>query len=282
MPEPAVYRTRQELFDAREAMTGPVAVVMTLGALHGAHRSLMRAASRWAGSDGHVLVTIFVNPLQFGAGEDFDKYPRTLGADLAVCAKEGVDGVFAPSGGEMYPNGAPVVTVNPGPLGTELEGQARPTHFAGVLTVVSKLLNLTRPDFAIFGEKDYQQLTLIRQMVADLNMPYEIVAAPTVRDDDGLAMSSRNAYLSLEQRELALALHRSLIAGKAAAPGGPEAVLKAACATLGTAARGIDVDYVELRGADLSPDVTSGRARLLVAARVGVTRLIDNVAIDLA
>src|SRR5690606_37791952 len=163
------------------------------------HVALMRAARDSVGSGGLVLVTIFVSPLQFGPGEDFDRYPRTFDADLDVCRAEGVDIVFAPDRQERYPDGEPQVTVDPCPLAAELEGAVRPTHFAGVLTVVAKLLNLTVPRYAMFGEKDYQQLVLVRRMVADLDMPYRIVGVPTVRDPDGLALSSRNVYLSAEE-----------------------------------------------------------------------------------
>ena len=253
------------------------AVVMTLGAMHEGHLSLIRLAREQVGADGLVMVTIFVNPLQFAPDEDFDNYPRTFETDLEACRSEGVDVVFAPERTELYPDGDPAVTVDPGPLATELEGAARPTHLAGVLTVVAKLLNLTVPTCAVFGEKDYQQLTLIKRMVADLEMPFEIVAAPTVREPDGLAMSSRNVYLSPADRDRALGLSRALEAGAAAGGAGAEAVLDAAQAELD----GIDVDYLELRDPQLGPLPETGEARLLVAARVGSTRLIDNCAVDL-
>jgi pantoate--beta-alanine ligase len=279
MTRPALTHTRREFADFRSVAREPIAVVMTLGALHEAHRTLMREARRLVGLEGTVIVTIFVNPLQFGQGEDYDAYPRPLGADIEVCAAEGVDVVFAPSRGEMYPAGVPAVSVDPGPLATELEGSVRPTHFAGVLTVVAKLLNITRPDFAVFGEKDYQQLVLVRQMVTDLDLPYEVVAAPLVRAPDGLALSSRNAYLSQEDREVALVLSRSLYAGRDASEEGPVAVLEAASTVLREA--GMAVDYLELRAPDLAPTVSGGPARLLVAAKVGATRLIDNVEVHL-
>ena len=177
----------------------------------------------------------------------------------------------------MYPDGRPAVTVDPGPLGGLLEGASRPGHFAGVLTVVTKLLGLVRPDVAVFGEKDYQQLALIRRTVADLELGVRIVGAPTVRDPDGLALSSRNRYLTPEQRQQALALSRALRAGAEEGPSGAGAVLKAATEEL----RGIDVDYLALRGVDLGPAPAAGPARLLVAARVGTTRLIDNVPLTL-
>ncbi|GIG02551.1 pantoate--beta-alanine ligase [Catellatospora citrea] len=268
----AVVRTREELARARAAAQGSVAVVMTMGALHEGHATLLREARK---SADFVLATIFVNPLQFGPNEDLARYPRTFDADLAVCAAEGVDLVFAPTPEVMYPHGQPQVTVHPGPLGEVLEGAVRPGHFAGVLTVVGKLLRLTRPDLAFFGEKDYQQLTLITLMVRDLELGVEIVGVPTVREPDGLALSSRNRYLSEAERETALALSRGLRAG--AARREAAAVLAAARAELA----GVDVDYLALRGTDLSEDPGPGEARLLVAARVGTTRLIDNLPVHL-
>ncbi|WP_144119709.1 pantoate--beta-alanine ligase [Catellatospora sichuanensis] len=268
----AVVRTREELARARAAAHGSVAVVMTMGALHEGHATLLREARKQA---DFVLATIFVNPLQFGPNEDLARYPRTFDADLAVCEAEGVDLVFAPTPEVMYPHGQPEVTVHPGALGEVLEGAVRPGHFAGVLTVVGKLLRLTRPDLAFFGEKDYQQLTLITLMVRDLELGAEIVGVPTVREADGLALSSRNRYLSGAERETALSLSRALRAG--AARREPAAVLAAARAELA----GLDVDYLALRGADLSEDPVSGEARLLVAARVGTTRLIDNLPVHL-
>ena len=266
--------TRAELASARAALSGQVGVVMTMGALHDGHAALLRAAR--AECD-HVVATIFVNPLQFGPNEDFDRYPRTVEADLTVLRECGTDLVFLPNVAEMYPTGQPRVTVSAGPLGTVLEGAHRPGHFDGVLTVVLKLLNLTRPDVAYFGEKDYQQLTLIRAMVAEVNVPTTIRAVPTVREPDGLALSSRNRYLSDSERQAALALSRALRAGVAAAGHGPDAVLAAARSEL----TGIEVDYLALTDPDLGPPPPRGPARLLVAARFGSTRLIDNMALTL-
>jgi pantoate--beta-alanine ligase len=253
---------------------------MTMGALHDGHVALIRSARDRVGPDGAVTVTIFVNPLQFGVGEDLERYPRSLAADIDICRAEGVDVVFTPHRDEMFPDGEPAVTIDPGPLGAELEGVARPAHFAGVLTVVAKLLNLTVPTYALFGEKDYQQLVLVRRMVRDLEMPYEIVAVPTVREPDGLALSSRNRYLDSDERSVALALSRSLAAGVEAAPAGARAVLDAGRAVL-DAGQGVDVDYFELRDPELRTGPASGETRLLVAARVGATRLIDNTAVTL-
>jgi pantoate--beta-alanine ligase len=270
-----LVHTRGALAKARAALPGVVAVVMTMGALHEGHRALIRAARAEA---RHVVVTIFVNPLQFGPGEDFDRYPRTLDSDLAVCRAEGVDLVFAPDRAEMYPGGEPAVRVDPGPLGDVLEGAARPGHFAGVLTVVLKLFLLTRPDLAFFGEKDYQQLTLIGAMARDLDVGVRIRGVPTVREPDGLALSSRNAYLTAEQRPAALALSRAL--RRAAGETSADAALAAATEVL-SAGTGLAVDYLILTDRALGPAPARGPARLLVAARVGTTRLIDNVALTL-
>ncbi len=266
--------TRAALATARGAMTGPLAVVMTMGALHRGHAELLRLARVQA---RHVVATIFVNPLQFGPNEDLERYPRTLDADLAVCCAQGVDVVFAPTPDELYPTGEPGVRVDPGPLGVILEGAHRPGHFDGVLTVVLKLLHLIRPDLAYFGEKDYQQLTLIRAMVADLDVPVRIVGAPTVREPDGLALSSRNRYLTPEQRASASALSRAL---RAAANAGPaESILSVARAELARTV-GLEVDYLELTDPWLGPPPERGPGRLLVAGRLGTTRLIDNIAVE--
>jgi len=273
-----IAHTREELATALKAVRqagGRVALVPTMGALHNGHASLMQAARR--PDVDAVVVSIFVNPTQFAPGEDLDRYPRTFDADLALCERHSVDVVFAPSVDEVYPGGDPEVTVDPGPLGSVLDGAVRPTHFRGVLTVVAKLFGLVRPDVAVFGEKDYQQLTLIRRLVSDLCLGVDVVGAPTVREDDGLALSSRNRYLSDEQRQLALSLSRALRRGVDAAPRGAAAVLAAAHEELGDVA----VDYLELTSPDLGPAPSYGEARLLVAAKVGTTRLIDNTALSL-
>ncbi|NIZ92090.1 pantoate--beta-alanine ligase [Kineococcus rubinsiae] len=276
MSDLVVARTRAELAAARGALQAPVAVVMTMGALHAGHARLVREARARGGS---VLVTVFLNPLQFGAGEDLARYPRTLDADLALAAAEGADVVFAPGPDVVYPDGEPGVRVSAGALGDVLEGASRPGHFDGMLTVVAKLMNLTRADVCLFGQKDAQQLLLVRRMVRDLDLGVEVVAVPTVREDDGLAMSSRNRYLSPFDREVSLVLHRSLAAGEAAAAEGPSAVRRAARDVLRTepAAR---VDYLALVDPVTLADVPEhfrGDALLAVAARVGSTRLIDNV-----
>lgn len=306
------------------AVPGRTAVVMTMGALHEGHATLIRTARAHVGRDGYVVVTVFVNPLQFGAGEDLDRYPRTLDADLKTAEQAGADIVFAPAVEEMYPDGKPEITLRAGAMGERLEGAARPGHFDGMLTVVAKLLHLTRPDAAFFGQKDAQQLALIRRMARDLNFGVDIVAVPTVREEDGLALSSRNRYLSPEERRTALALSRALFAGRdrhaaqealrararevpstraraealsaigesraaadahavATAAGGPAAIRAAARQVLDEAARldpPLKLDYLALVDpADFTEigDDFTGEAVLAVAARVGSTRLIDNI-----
>jgi len=276
-----VYPSLRDVGDVSRALrhTGRrVMLVPTMGALHDGHLSLVRAAKRVPGSV--VVVSIFVNPLQFGADEDLDAYPRIVDADLALLRGEGVEIAFTPSAAAMYPDG-PRTAVHPGPLGSELEGAARPTHFAGMLTVVLKLLQIVHPDRVFFGEKDYQQLVLVRQMVADLNVDTRVVGVPIVRELDGLAMSSRNRYLDPAQRELAGLLSAALLAGSHAASGGAEAALRAAGAVL-SEVPAIDVDYLEVRDPELGPAPLHGPARLLVAARLGTTRLLDNVAIEIS
>ena len=274
---PVVAETAAELRRVREALPGPVALVPTMGALHEGHRSLVRAARQRATS---VVVSVFVNPTQFGPGEDFDRYPRTGDDDLTALAEEGADLVFHPRVEDVYPSGSLGITVAPGPLGEVLEGAVRPGHFAGVLTVVAKLFGLVRPDLAVFGEKDYQQLTLIRAMARELALGVEVVGVPTVREDDGLALSSRNRYLTEEQRRAAASLSAALRAGASAGPGGAEAVLAAARAVLATEPRLLQ-DYLELTDPDLGPAPRTGAARLLVAARAGSTRLLDNLEVRL-
>ncbi|RZU34311.1 pantoate--beta-alanine ligase [Blastococcus saxobsidens] len=274
---PAVAESVVELRRLVAALPGPVALVPTMGALHEGHRTLVRAARERAGS---VVVSVFVNPTQFGPGEDFDRYPRTWDADLAALAEERADVVFHPPVEEVYPAGALGVTVDPGPLGSVIEGSVRPGHFAGVLTVVAKLFGLVRPDLALFGEKDYQQLTLIRAMARELALGVEVVGVPTVREDDGMALSSRNRYLSPEQRATAAAVSAALRAGAAAGPQGPDAVLAAARAVLADHP-GLLQDYLQLTDLDLGPAPTAGPARLLVAVRAGSTRLLDNTHVDL-
>jgi len=274
--------TRAELHgvvSAARARGGRVALVPTMGALHEGHASLMRTARSALGADDLLVTSVFVNPLQFAPGEDLDRYPRTLDADLAVCAVEGVDVVFAPAVDEVYPGGDPHVTVDPGPLATLLEGAVRPGHFRGVLTVVAKLFGLVQPDLAVFGQKDYQQFTLVRRMVADLCLPIEVVGGETVREDDGLALSSRNRFLSAEERTQALALSAALRAAAEAGPSGATAVREAGLSVL--VAADLQPDYFEVTSPGLGAPPDEGEGRVLVAAKVGTTRLIDNVAVTL-
>lgn len=291
-PQPTVtrvVRTREALADIYDNLPVPRvrsarasrAAVFTMGALHEGHAALIRAARGEVGPQGHVTVTVFVNPLQFGATEDLTKYPRTLTEDIELCAAHDVDVVFAPSAKTMYPAGPPEVTVDPGPLGGILEGAARPGHFAGVLTVVAKLLALTKPQVTFFGEKDYQQLTLVRAMVRDLELGTRVLGVPTVREADGLARSSRNRYLSEPERALAAAVPAALAAGVTAADLGRshEAVVGAAEVELHSV--GLRPDYIALTDPGLGPAPTLGPARLLVAVRVGSTRLIDNSPVTL-
>ena len=286
LPVPMLIRTRKGLVAARAALAEPVVLVPTMGALHDGHRSPLRLARELAGHGGSVLVSIFVNPLQFGPGEDFERYPRALEQDLVVCAEEGVSAVFSPDRAQIYP-AEPMVTVNPGPLGRVLEGKSRPGFFDGVLTVVLKLFQLTRPDAGVFGAKDAQQLALIRQMVTDFDLGVRIEAAPLFRDPDGLAASSRNSYLSRSERASALALSEALAAGCALAAHGSAAVLAAARAVLDAAASAnppVDLDYLALVDARSFAEVGlgfRGPATLLLAAKVGRTRLIDNISIEI-
>lgn len=278
---PTLARTRAELAQALAGRTGRRAVVMTMGALHAGHLALVREA-RARGEQ--VVVTIFVNPLQFGPAEDLDRYPRDLEGDLASLTGPDLlgagDVVFAPSPDVVYPDGDPLVRVAAGPVGTVYEGAVRPGHLDGVLTVVLKLMHLTAPDVALFGRKDVQQLAAVARMVRDLDVPVEVLGVPTERDADGLALSSRNVYLSADERERALSLSRALAAGRdaAAAGAGPDEVRAATRAVL--TAAGLEPDYVALVDlatfADVVDRPATGTAVLAVAARVGATRLIDN------
>ncbi len=279
-----VAATRSELRAARGSLPGPVILVPTMGALHDGHRALLRRARELAGQTGTVVVSIFVNPLQFGPGEDLERYPRTLHEDLKSCAAEHVDVVFAPGVREMYP-GEQLVTVDPGPAGEILEGEFRPGFFRGVLTVVLKLFSLVRPDVAVFGQKDAQQLVLVRQMAADFALGVKIDTVPTVRAADGLALSSRNKYLSSSERAVAPVLHSALAAGAATASGGPGSVLEAARRVLDAADGQLTLDYLALVEAGTYGPVLdenfAGAAVLALAARIGGTRLIDNVRVQI-
>jgi pantoate--beta-alanine ligase len=277
----AVARNRLELARATDSDWDPaarrIALVPTMGALHAGHTALIERAAK---ESDEVVVSIFVNPLQFGPGEDYERYPRTFDADLVAAEQAGATVVFAPSVDEMYPAGRAQITIDPGPLGSELEGASRPGHYRGVLTVVAKLFGAVRPDLAIFGEKDYQQFVLIEAMVHEFGWPVELVAAPTVREADGVALSSRNSYLTPEQRLQAVSLSRALRAGAAAAGAGAAAAEAAARDVLAAAAE-VEVDYLVVRDPQLGPAPPSGPGRILVAAKVGATRLIDNMSVQI-
>jgi pantoate--beta-alanine ligase len=258
-----------------------VVLVPTMGALHAGHLSHVRRARELGDI---VVVSIFVNPLQFGPTEDLDRYPRTLEADVSALATVGADAVFAPSASEMYPDGATGTLVTGGQVTRLFEGASRPGHFDGMLTVVAKLLAIVGPDVATFGRKDAQQLFLVRRMVRDLNIPVRIEAIDIVREDDGLALSSRNRYLSADERQLALALSAALLAAGNAAGRGVTAALDAALGEV-TARALVELDYFAVvdPGTFLPvDDGYRGEALALVAARVGSTRLIDNATITVA
>ncbi|MHB1342548.1 MAG: pantoate--beta-alanine ligase [Coriobacteriia bacterium] len=256
-----------------------IALVPTMGALHQGHLSLVQAACNRA---DYVAVSIFVNPTQFGPGEDFEAYPRDLAHDLEVLRAEGADLVFTPSTEAMYSSTAEV-TVDPGPLGARWEGAVRPGHFSGVCTVVSKLFSIVQPDLAFFGDKDFQQLTIVRRMVRDLDLPVKIVGCPIVRESDGLALSSRNAYLSHEERAAATVLYRALRSTETLALGGERdaAALAEAMRALIADEPLASLDYAAVVDPEtLTPlEVLGGPARAIVAARIGSTRLIDNLAL---
>lgn len=259
-----------------------VACVPTMGALHAGHLSLLEAARR---PDAFVVVTIFVNPTQFGPNEDFAAYPRDEAGDLGKCEAGGADAVFIPTAGEMYAPGA-ATTVHVSRLTETLCGPWRPGHFDGVATVVCKLLNIVRPDTAYFGQKDAQQLAVIRRMVRDLNLPVEIVGCETVREPDGLALSSRNAYLTPEQRQQATCLYRALCEARARIEAGersPRVVTEAARAVI-EAAGPAGIDYVEVVDPETMQPVERIEPPVLVAlaVRIGRTRLIDNMRVDRA
>lgn len=280
-PNDIIVHAVAALRAARREMPGSVALVPTMGNLHQGHLSLVRAARERADA---VVVSVFVNPLQFGPGEDYAAYPRTLDADAEVLAAEGVDLVFAPERGQMYPRGDSATRVIVNEKSEILCGASRPGHFEGVTTVVAMLLNLVAPDYAFFGEKDYQQLVLIRRMVADLHMPVEIVGVPTVREADGLAMSSRNQYLSDAERRAAPSLHAALEAiGDRLRAGERDYGALEAFGRERLRAAGFDPDYVAVLGPELTmPDEHARNWRILGAGKLGRARLIDNIAVAAA
>lgn len=256
-----------------------MALVPTMGALHAGHLALVaegRARAR------RVVASVFVNPTQFAPTEDFSAYPRTLESDVAKLAEAGADGCFAPGVADMYPTDFCTEVSVGGPAKADLEDRFRPTHFAGVATVVAKLLNQAQPDVAVFGEKDYQQLLVVRAMRRDLDIPTEIVGLPTVREPDGLALSSRNVYLSPAERAAAPALHRALAACAEAVRGGEPIGHALATATEAVVGAGFVIDYLEARHAETLARIArraDGPVRLLAAARLSATRLIDNLAV---
>ena len=275
-----IFTTIDEMRSASHAVRkpgSPLGLVPTMGALHEGHLSLVRAAR--ASCDA-VAVSIFVNPTQFGPNEDLAKYPRSFERDRELLEREGVDVLFAPSVEEMYPGGT-VTWVTVEGLSSKLDGRSRPTHFRGVTTVVAKLFHIIEPDVAFFGQKDAAQVAVIRRMVRDLNLPVEIAVCPTVREADGLAMSSRNAYLDAGQRKQALVLHRSLMRVKQLADAGERSAAKLAAAGREefAAERSVRLDYFEIVDPETLDPVAevSKRALVAVAAYVGPTRLIDNV-----
>lgn len=257
------------------------AVVMTMGALHAGHASLFDAARGLLGSAGQVVATVYVNPLQFNDADDLRRYPRTLDADAALATSHAVDVLWAPTADDVFPHGSAEFATEPGPIGEIFEGAARPGHFAGMLTVVRALLTAIDPGFAVFGEKDYQQLALIRQMVADLAISTTVIAAPTVRESDGLAMSSRNRFLGPTQRMQATAINCSLAAAADTADHGglPADVLAAAADVLRDA--DLTPEYLDIVGENFVDVPAAGPARVLVACRIGNVRLIDNQSVTL-
>lgn len=270
---------RQAVAEARHEAKR-IALIPTMGALHEGHLSLVRAAAERA---DYIIVSVFVNPTQFGQGEDFEAYPRDLARDMDLLGAEGVDLVFAPTPEIMYASDAQV-TVDPGPLGALYEGAVRPTHFNGVCTVVTKLFSIALPDLAFFGEKDYQQLAIVRRMARDLDLPVKVVGCPIVRECDGLALSSRNVYLSTEERAAAPVLYQALRTAETLVLDGERSAGVIAGALRDTIAGEplAALDYSEVVDAVtlLPVDTITGPARALVAARFGATRLIDNIVLE--
>ena len=260
-----------------EPQRNPRVLVPTMGALHKAHGELIRVAREAAGKDGEVAVSIFVNPLQFEPGSDYERYPRPEKADEEFCRSAGVDFLFRPSAEEVYPNDRSTF-VEETSLSSTLEGKSRPGHFRGVCTVVAKLFNVLAPDGAVFGEKDFQQLAIIRRMVRDLNFNIDIIAVPTVREDDGLACSSRNQFLNTDERKQAPVLHKALLAAKNAGKK-PANDLVALAQKVINEAHLARIDYVEVVDAETLKPVEMVRANsvLLLAVFFGKTRLIDNM-----
>lgn len=264
-----------------QKQTGPVVLVPTMGALHEGHLTLVRRARKLAGKNGKVVATIFVNPTQFGPKEDLSRYPRPLSRDKRLCEETGVDMLFLPSAAEIYPDGFGTF-INPGAAANGLCGASRPGHFRGVCTVVAKLFNILGPQTAVFGQKDFQQLAVIRAMARDLDLPVKIIGVPTVRQKDGLALSSRNQYLNEEERRQAPVIRQALLKARAAARSATTAQIRATARKTIESAPLARIDYLELVDAQTLEPVTRKTKRpLLFAAAVffGKTRLIDNIVI---
>jgi pantoate--beta-alanine ligase len=265
----------------RATLTNPIALVPTMGALHTGHASLVRAARQRVGTTGAVIASIFVNPTQFAANEDFSKYPRTLEDDLELLIDAGADAAFVPRDTEIYPAGAPLITVDPGPLGAVLEGKIRPGHFAGVCTVVLKLLNIIQPTELVMGAKDFQQNAVLIRMIADLNVPTKLIVMPTIRAPDGLALSSRNRYLPDDLRPRAVGLYEALAAAENAVVHGERDAAKLnTIMTNALTARGLEIQYALVVNSETLTPYTgpiAAPAVALIAAKLGTTRLIDNM-----
>jgi pantoate--beta-alanine ligase len=262
----------------------PVVTVFTMGALHSGHAKLIEVAKEYVAQSlngqGKVVVSIFVNPTQFNSPADLSNYPRTLGADLVICDAAGADAVFIPTASEMYPAGETKIGLTHYQIGNDLEGASRPGHFEGMLTVVTKLLNITKPIATFFGEKDFQQLVLVKQLVSDLNMEINVIGVPTVRDQDGFALSSRNKRLSQTQRELASQIPATLTLLKRSISEGHELTSAINIATeYLTNFPEIKIDYLELRNQQLGKPSNTDSVRALIAVQIGEIRLIDNMTV---
>ena len=262
----------------------PVVTVFTMGALHGGHAKLIEVAKEYVAQNlngqGKVVVSIFVNPTQFNSPADLSNYPRTLDADLVICAAAGADAVFIPTASEMYPAGETKIGLTHYQIGNDLEGASRPGHFEGMLTVVTKLLNITKPIATFFGEKDFQQLVLVKQLVTDLNMEINVIGVPTVRDQDGFALSSRNKRLSETQRELASQIPATLTLLKRSISEGHDLTSAINIATeYLTNFPEIKIDYLELRNQQLGKPSNTDSVRALIAVQIGEIRLIDNMTV---
>ncbi len=279
-----VIKTISDFRNWQSKQSVPMVAVFTMGALHDGHKELINQARQYISEklsgNGNVVVSIFVNPTQFNNSADLEKYPRDLDADLAICNESGVDLVFAPSTQEMYPTGENQIKISQPPMASILEGQSRPGHFVGMLTVVNKLLNITNPVATFFGEKDFQQLVLVQQMVAQLNIPVEVIGVPTVRDEDGLALSSRNKRLSESQRQIACQIPATLSLIKHSISEG-NSLTKAKEIGLEYLANfpGIKLDYLEILNQRLEVPNEQESARALIAVQIGEIRLIDNMTV---